>query len=402
MRVLLINQTFHPDVAATAQHGWDLARHLVKHGHEVSAIASRSIYGQAGGALPAYEKIDGVEIHRVGRSLFGKAGTAGRAIDFALFYVLAAAKAMSIERHQVSVCFTTPPFISLLGLALRALRGTKLVYWVMDLYPDVPVATGMMRQDAPLTRVLERLNRLALRRADATVVLGRCMEDRVRAKGVAGANIVRINVWSDAEELSPVARADNSYRRAWNVGDRTLVMYSGNFGIGHDVRTFADGAKLLAARGDVMFAFVGGGKRKKELVDAMKAHGLTNFVEADYQPRERLGELLSAADVHLASMIPGWEGVMVPSKLYGTLGAARPVIWVGSESTEVARVLHEERCGLVVTPGDAEGFAAAVRTLADDAALRADMGARARRSLEERWGAPHALERWRTLIESLA
>lgn len=402
MRVLLLNQSFHPDVVATAQHAHDLGRHLVAHGHEVSAIASRSIYGKAGTALPAYEEVDGIAVHRVGRSVFGKAGIAGRAADFALWYAQAAAKAMEIERHDVSVCFTTPPFISLLGLALRGLRGTKLVYWVMDLYPDVAVATGIMREDAPATRFFERMNRLALARADRTVVLGRCMEARVRAKGLRGANIERINVWSDAEELAPVARADNRYRREWGVGDRTLVMYSGNFGIGHDVRTFADGAKLLASRSDVMFAFVGGGKRKKELVDAMKAHGLSNFVEADYQPRERLGELLSAADVHLASMMPGWEGVMVPSKLYGTLGAGRPVIWVGSARTEVAMVLAEERCGLAVEPGDAAGFARAVATLADDRALREEMGARARASLEQRWGAPIALERWRRVIESLA
>ena len=402
MRILLINQTFYPDVAATAQHGWDLARHLVAHGHQVSAIASRSIYGQAGSTLPAYERIDGIEIHRVGRSLFGKAGTGGRAVDFALFYAQAAVKAMSIDRHDVCVCFTTPPFIALLGLALRALRGTRLVYWVMDLYPDVPVVTGMLRADAPLTRVLERLNRFTLRRADATVVLGRCMEERVRAKGVTGANLTRINVWSDAEELSPVSREENSYRRDWRVGNRTLVMYSGNFGIGHDVSTFADGARLLSDRDDVIFAFVGGGKRKRELLDLMKARGLTGFIEADYQPREKLGELLSAADVHLASMKPGWEGVMVPSKLYGTLAAARPVVWVGSEQSEVAKVLREERCGIVVEPGDAERFADVLRMLADDPAMREKMGSRARASLEERWGAAHALESWRRLIESLA
>ena len=112
--------------------------------------------------------------------------------------------------------------------------------------------------------------------------------------------------------------------------------------------------------------------------------------------------MLSAADIHLASMLPTWTGVMVPSKIFGTLAAERPVIWVGEESTEAATVIHEAQCGLVVKPGDAQGFADAVRTLADNAALRGEMGARARRSLEERWGAPHALERWRKLIESLA
>ena len=82
MRVLLVNQVFHPDVAATAQHAHDLARHLVRHGHEVNVVAPRSIYGQRGGPLPKREDVDGATVHRVGRSLFGTVGTAGRLVDF--------------------------------------------------------------------------------------------------------------------------------------------------------------------------------------------------------------------------------------------------------------------------------------------------------------------------------
>ena len=129
MRVLLINQTFYPDVAATAQHGHDLARFLVANGHQVSVIASRSIYGKAGTALPAYEKVDGIEIHRVGRSFYGKAGLLARTTDFALFYVLTAMKAIQIGRHDVSVCFTTPPFIALMlpRLVMRWLNTYALM-----------------------------------------------------------------------------------------------------------------------------------------------------------------------------------------------------------------------------------------------------------------------------------
>jgi len=401
MRVLLINQTFYPDVAATAQHGHDLARYLVAQGHEVSVIASRSIYGKAGKALPAYEKVDGIEIHRVGRSIYGKAGLLARSTDFALFYALTALKALEIGRHDVSICFTTPPFISLLGLLLRAMRGTRLVYWVMDLYPDVLIVTGVLNERSIVARVLERINRYALSHADRSVVLGRCMEERVLAKGVARAKVERINVWSDIDEVCPRPRAENEYRREWGVGDRLLVMYSGNFGIGHDVETFANGAARLADRGDVMFAFVGGGKRKSQLIDAMRARGLSAFIEADYQPRERLGELLSAADVHLVSMMPKWSGVMVPSKIYGTLAAERPVIWVGGEDTEAAAVVREAECGFVIAPGDADAFAAAVRRLADDPELRQSMGRRARQALAERWCAPIAMRRWDALLRAV-
>lgn len=407
MRILLINQTFYPDVAATAQHGHDLAKYLVAQGHEVSVIASRSLYGKAGRSLPAHERVDGIEIHRVGRSIYGKAGLFARALDFGLFYLSTAIKSIEIGRHDVCICLTTPPYIPLLGLALRSLRGTRVVYWAMDLYPDVLVATGVLHEKSLVTKVLESLNRFALRRADRVVVLGRCMEDRVGAKGVDMSHVRRIPVWSEifteaAEGIDPSeAHGNNAYRREWQVGDRTLVMYSGNFGIGHDVETFARAAKLLEADDNIMFAFVGGGKRKDELLRAMRAMKLERFVEADYQPRERLGELLSAADIHLASMRPGWEGVMVPSKIFGTLGAGRPVVWVGGARSEVASVIRDADCGITVTPGDADALAAAIRKLAGDPALRNAMGTRARQTMIERWGMQHALAKWRSMLEEI-
>ncbi|MFM7260870.1 MAG: glycosyltransferase, partial [bacterium] len=134
MRVLLINQTFYPDIAATAQHAHDLARYLVSQGHEVTAIASRSIYGKKGAVLPREEMVDGIRIVRVGKSVFGKSSIAARMVDFGLFYAAALWRSFNMRRQDVVICFTTPPFVALIGWLLRLVRGTRYIYWVMDLY----------------------------------------------------------------------------------------------------------------------------------------------------------------------------------------------------------------------------------------------------------------------------
>ncbi len=402
MRVIILNQCFYPDVVATAQHGWDLARHLRSKGHDVTAIASRSIYGEKGATLPRAEIVEGVRILRVGASVFGKSSILARIFDFALFYMLAFWTAVTLPKHDVCVCFTTPPFIALVGWLLRLIRGTRYVYWVMDLYPDLPVACGVMRERSLVTRFFEQLNRFCLRRADRVVVLGRCMDERVLNKGVPPSSITRINVWSDQEEIRPVPTAENKFRAEWKVGDRLLVMYSGNFGIGHDVETIADGVIRLATDGRILFAFVGGGKRKSELIALLKAAGVSNYIEGPYQPRERLDELLSAADVHLASLKNGIEGIMVPSKLYGVLAASRPIVFIGARHGEVARVIQEEQCGLVVNCGDGAAFADAITVFATDRAEAERCGARGRGALINTWGASHALAKWTTLLEEVA
>ncbi|TVQ51497.1 MAG: glycosyltransferase WbuB [Phycisphaerales bacterium] len=401
MRVLLINQVFYPDVAATAQHAHDLARHLVAHGHEVHAIASRSIYGQKGAALPKYEVVDGIHIHRVGKSLFGKSTIFARVLDFGLFYVAATIKAFLIRRPDVVVCFTTPPFIALVGWLLRLIKRTKFVYWVMDLYPDLPVACGVMKPRSLSTRFLERINRFCLQRADRTVVLGRCMLQRVREKGVSGEHLVHIGVWSDQSEIKPMPRETNPYRTEWNLGNRFVVMYSGNFGLGHDVDTMCQAALRLRETEEVRFVFVGGGKKKDTVDDFVHEHRLENCVLAPYQPREKLDQSLSCADVHLVSLTEGIEGIMVPCKLFGIMAAGRPAIFIGHPGSELARVLAEHDCGAVVRQSDVDALVETIERMAHDTDWTRSMGDRARDALGAAYSRHDACEQWRELLEDV-
>ncbi|MDX2130814.1 MAG: glycosyltransferase family 4 protein [Planctomycetota bacterium] len=405
-RVLLLNQAFHPDVVATAQMGKDLADELSRRGHQVMAIASRSIYGRSGAVLPRREAIEvpgglPIGVHRVGASLFGKAGYAARIADFALFYLLALIKALTLPRADVVICYTTPPFIALVGLICRVLRGSRAIYWVMDLYPDLPVACGVMKPAALPTRLFERLNRFLLRRSDVDVVLGRCMRDRVLAKGVPESKVRLIPVWADLAGVEPVAHEANPYRARWAPGGELVVMYSGNFGIGHDATTILGAMERLRAEAGLRFVFVGGGKRRAEVESFIREKGLTNAAWHDYQPREQLGASLSAGDIHLISLREGVEGIMVPSKLFGIMAVGRASIFVGNTSSEIARVLSESDAGVTVREGDADGLARAILALRDDAARRRAMGDNARRAISGRYDRETACRAWVELIESV-
>lgn len=398
MRVLLLNQAFYPDMVATAQHAWDLAKHLRSRGHQVTAIASRATYGHRGQDLPKSEVAEGVVIRRVGGSRFGKGSILGRIVDFAEFHVRSLLAALTLPRQDVVVCFTTPPFIAIVGITLRMLRGSRTVYWCMDLYPDLPVACGVMRPGSFATRCFESVNRYCLRRSDAIVVLGRCMLRRVLAKGIPPQRVSLIRPWS--EDLRGTGTSED-FRKKWSIGNRLLVMYSGNFGLGHDFGTIANGAAMCAESGDFAFAFVGGGKRKQWLLDSLAANVGSSFVvDAPYQPRESLGDLLACADVHLVSLSSGVEGIMVPSKIYGILAAGRPVVYVGNPGGEVALAISEIGCGIVVPPGDAPALANALNSMKDEAS-RVDMGHRARAAFEERYQAGIALEAWSKLVEAI-
>jgi glycosyltransferase involved in cell wall biosynthesis len=177
-------------------------------------------------------------------------------------------------------------------------------------------------------------------------------------------------------------------------------MYSGNMGRVHDVETLLGAARLLRDRRDIAFVFAGDGAKRRLVEDA--ARELENVRLAPYQPRERLSESLSAADVHLVTLSPEIAGLAEPSKLYGIMAAGRPALYVGPERAEVARTIAREACGRLVPSGDARGLADAVVAMAADPAGCAEMAARARAALESRYQRSVATRRFAELLTAVA
>lgn len=415
--VVLLNQAFWPDLVATAQMSRDLAEHLVRHGYRVSAVASRSVYGKAGASLPKRdtlevplddgpngEQVGHVAVYRVGFSLFGRTSIAARAADFAFFYMLAALKVLTMPRPDVVIGFTTPPFISLVGVVARWLRGSKAVLWLMDLYPDLAIESGVMKRDSLPGRFFGAVNRFSMRHADRVVVLGRCTTDRVAAMGVVTSGFVHIPVWADHASLEPLDHADNPVRRdAFGLRPEDVcVMYSGNFGLGHETKTVC--AAMLALRDEpsIRFTFVGDGKRRPEIERCIEDNALQpTAAYHEYLPREQLRFGLNAGDIHLVSVRAGCEGVVIPSKLFGVMAAARPAVYIGAPHSEVARIIQETGCGVIVPEGDGEQLARVLRELAADPTRRQRLGQAGRDALRNAYSTGVLCERWRALLDEL-
>jgi glycosyltransferase involved in cell wall biosynthesis len=200
---------------------------------------------------------------------------------------------------------------------------------------------------------------------------------------VPAARLRTVHNWVPGEVVRP---------EPWADGDGSfLVMYSGNMGAAHEFGTILDAAEELAADSTFRFLFVGTGKRKAEVAEAVRRRGLRNVSFEAPQPLERLSELLGSAHVHLVSMLPGADGIMVPSKIYGIMAAARPAIMVGSAHNEVARLLSDSGGGFTVGTGRSGELARLVRRLRDQPQVARRMGQAGRRYYERRLGRDHSV-----------
>ena len=401
MRILLLNQFYPPDVAATGQLLADLAEGLARGGYKVHMLCSRRVYSGGGGKYPAEQLINGVYIHRVAATGFGRGNIVGRLIDYLSFYVLAVWKALFLPRMNVCVALTTPPFIALCGVILRLLKGTRLVLWTMDLYPEVPVAYGVLKKGSLLHRNLACISRWIYRRASRIISLGEVMTERLVEAGAKTEEIITVHNWVPGEVVRPISLGNSVLRREWNLDGRVALMYSGNLGIGHELDTVVHAVKKLGEGVDLQVLFVGSGKMREPLGKLADELGL-NCIE--FRPPvslDKLSDILAAGDIHLVSQKPGTQGLIVPSKLYGVLAAGRPTLFIGPEDCEPAIILRRSKAGIIVKPGDVDGVADALRKLTQNPQLRRTMGKRAREYYENNFGRDQSVSQIIKAIEAI-
>ncbi len=435
--IIFVNRFFHPDHSATSQMLSDLAFALAERGHDVSVITSRLRYDAPEVQLLARETIKRVTVVRIWTSRFGRHTLVGRAVDYGTFYVATAWSLWRLaQRGDTVVAMTDPPMLGVLAGPIARWRGARQINWLQDIFPEVAEALGVGR--GRLARLAYRFTRAlrdrSLRRAVMNVALGTRMSEKLAMLGVARERVCMISNWADEAVLQPQDHSRNPVRITWGLERKFVVGYSGNLGRAHDYTTLLEAIAYLETLGrsaasqvasrdeepvpspmlaelpledetalppDVVWLFIGGGAGFEAFKGAVRARALTTVFYQPYQPRELLSASLSAADVHLVSLKPELEGLIVPSKFYGITAVGRPTIFIGDKDGEIARLLQAHACGVTVEPGDAKGLSDAVLALARDQRRRVELGARARAACERHFGKLEAVAKWEGLLIDL-
>ena len=382
MRIVLLNQFYPPDLAPTGHYLHDVARALVAAGHEVTVIASQRAYG-GGGGFAAEEWLDGVRVRRLAGTGFGRAELAGKLADYLGYYLQLATSLARSDQPDLIVALTTPPYLGLLAKWTAALRGTRHAHWVMDIYPDVMRAHGMV--DGVPYHALQRLARHAVGGASVVLTLAPGMAASMRAYTEPGTRVEWVPLWSPAglEPWPATEPVPLRAQRGW-ASERLVLLYSGNFGLGHRFEEFLAAAAELGPRGP-RWAFAGAGRSRPRVERFIAEHPELPIELLPNVPAERLREHLCSADVHLMSLEPSWENTLLPSKLQASLAVGVPVLHVGDPRGDLARWIEDHGVGWAVPPGSSRALLAAV-TAASDPQQRAERAAAARRAGQGAFG----------------
>jgi colanic acid biosynthesis glycosyl transferase WcaI len=407
VRLVVVCPHFAPDIAPTGAVMTRIVHELAARGHEIHVVTSLPWYRNHrvepgwGGRPWRVERTAWGSVMRIHpMSARSKADVAGRAVGFVAFSVLAAACCALRRvggRVDAVVAMSPPLTLGLAGRLGALVRRCPLVFNVQDVFPDAAVATGAVRSRA-VVAAARALERATYATSHAVVVLSEDLARNVAAK-VSPARRGRVHVipnFVDTVAVVPGPRL-TAYRAALGIGEEPVVMYAGNIGFSQSL-----GLLVAAARAMPHVAFVihGAGAAREALRD--DARDVPNLRFGDYQPAERLAEVLASADIHVVTLRRGLGHVSVPSKTYAVLAAGRPVLAAVDADTEVPRILAASGAGRRVEPDDAPAFGSALREMLADPAALARMGHDARRWVESHASPASVAARYEALIASLA
>lgn len=402
-----------PDPASVGQHIADAAAEMVRRGHPVRVLASARGYDNPKTKYPLKETRDGVEIHRLPLSSFGKKSIPIRLVGAVIFLLQAFIRGLFTPKLGCILVSTSPPMASIVAVVIGKLRGVPVKYWLMDMNPDQVVALGKAKETSIGVRIFRWMNRRIWGNASDVVALDRFMAERVTRRMDISKKLHIMPPWPLEDYGQPLPHADNPFRakhglngstpspsgRGRGVSDtasgpaststapgahggtptpnplpeggglraadaKFVFMYSGNHGPTNPIKTLLDAAVALKDDKRLVFMFVGGGIGKKEVEECIKANPDASIVSLPYQPMSELKYSLSAADVHLVTVGNEAVGIVHPCKVYGAMAVARPVLLLGPRPCHVSDILDKHGIGWHVQHGDVQGCIDAIKAAA--------------------------------------
>jgi colanic acid biosynthesis glycosyl transferase WcaI len=355
MNIVVLTQSYYPDSVSVSQHLTDFSESLVKSGHRVTVLTSSYGY-DSDQKFAKDEWQNGVKIRRIWQTKFGKEYFILRAFDFLTLNLSLLFVGLLIKKSEVDLVFgsTSPPFSGLVGLILSKIKRTPFYYWVLDLQPELSIASGLLSKNSTMAKLFSFFGDYLIKSSTRIISLDRFMTRHLIEKGADISKVKELPVWPVSEDQYTGGRDENQFRIASNFKKRIVVMFSGNHAHVHPMSSLLLAAKNLRSNDDILFSFVGGGVRKQEISNFKREFSLDNISQHPFQPRSSFHISIAASDIQVVILGNGQVGYTHPNKIYGAMFLEKPILYIGPKESHITDILEGIPGNILVEHDDVE------------------------------------------------
>ncbi len=346
-KILILYHFYKPDDVISARHFSDLAEGLVERGWDVTVLTSdRYCRDSKREIFPKIEKICGVKVIRMSRPGLDQGKNISRMANSAWISTKWLLKILFSGSYDAILLGTDPQMGYLICPLIKLFkRKTKIAMWAFDLYPEaIQTMEPLPLWIKALTRMVSPFAGLSYKSMDLIVDIGDCMRKRIE-KYQSKAKVATLIPWAISEP-GEIKEPDPEIRHKLFSNSKLTLLYSGTIGQAHTFTEFIELARELRRRkADISICFAGRGNRYSQLREMVTEED-TNITFAGFANERELPLRLTAADIHLISLREGWEGLVVPSKFFGSIAAGRPLIYAGTPDSAIKKWLNQYNIGL--------------------------------------------------------
>lgn len=403
MRILIYSYNYHPEPIGIAPLMTELAEGLVKQGHQVRVITGmpnypqREIYEEYRGKWYVTEQKNGVTIQRSYLRIKSKPNLIDRLLLELSFVFTSLPQALNGWRPDVILLTVPPLLVTLPATLLGWLYNCPVVLNVQDILPEAAVRVGLIRNKW-MIRALQAIEQFAYRSAHTISVIADGFVENLVEKGVPAQKIVCIPNWVNVNFIRPLPKKSNPFRIAYQLENKFVVVYSGNIALTQGLETVIEAASSLSHIPEIVFVIAGEEKALKRLQAYCNRCGASNVLLLPLVPREKLPEMLAAADVGLVVQKRNVISFNMPSKIPLLLASGRPIIASVPASGTAARAVRKSSGGIVVTPESPQALADAIKDLYTNPAKVAKLGYKGRQFAVDRYSFEQALSEYEALF----
>ncbi|NJN19970.1 MAG: glycosyltransferase family 4 protein [Leptolyngbya sp. RL_3_1] len=403
MRILIYSYNYYPEPIGIAPLMTELAEGLVQRGHHVRVVTAmpnypeRKIYPDYRGRMYTAEKRNGVHIQRCYVWIRPNPGLAARVLLDGSFVVLSFIQALRGWRPDL-ILYTSPSLPAAVPVALlKLLYRCPTVLNLQDILPEAAVQTGLITNPVAI-RVFEALEAFCYGSASHISVIAEGFRQNLLGKKVKNQKISIISNWVDVNFIRPLPKYDNAFRQRHGLGEKFVVLYSGNIARTQGISTIIRAAYKLKSVPEIAFVIVGEQSQLADLEKLRQEMDANNVLLLPFAPRAELPEMLAAADVGLIMQKRNVVGFNMPSKTQVLLASGRAIIASVPAEGTAAQAVRASGGGVVVEPERPVALADAIFDLYNHPEKVQMLGQQGRQHALEHYSFEQALNRYEKLF----
>nr|MBC8485150.1 glycosyltransferase family 4 protein [Bacteroidota bacterium] len=277
------------------------------------------------------------------------------------------------DKPRLVLFVSNPPFVPFIGFLLKLLSAQRYAILVYDIYPDILIGLNHISETSIITRIWSRANKVVYENSVAVVTIGdrmaNTLENSFDSSKTFTGKVDVIHNCANSDQFKPIPKESNTFAVEYNQIDKLTVMYSGNFGYSHSFENIVNVAKKLIKDETINIFLIGGGSRKNSIISEIQIKNLVNIICLPYQDDIVFPKALASADIALITMTAGSEELMVPSKIYYSMAVGSALIGITNNNSELAKIIKDNECGVVVSPDSVEELYDAILLLKKDSSL---------------------------------